>query len=910
MPIAQETFDAFLKCSMKSYLNFNGIVGLPSEFSQTRGHLEETYKQACREHLCSVLRDRQWYAGTPDRQSLENLRYSLIFDYVVSLPRIHAQLHALEEIRVLRRGADRAYIPIRFVPREKLTTYDKLLLAFDAFAFSQVSGKTPHVGGIIHGCDYATLTVRLEPLIQKVQLVLGSITNQQVKGPPPLILNKHCAECEFRSRCRQIAIQKDDLSLLPTLSEKGRKKQNEKGIFTVIQLSYTFRCPRRSADVLPRHQPALKALAIRKNQIHILGSPTICLSGTPVYIDVEGDPDRDFYYLVGLRISSGSSSAHYSYWANTPADERAMWADCLHKVTEIANPRLIHYGAYETQFLRRMRSRYQDIASASLLDELISSAQNLLSIIYAQVYFPTYSNGLKDVANYLGFRWSDDAPSGLTALAWRSRWESTHEANLKEKLLTYNSEDCVAAEKVAAAVAAVCRPVSTGGTNPLAINADSLKREYPQRFGEVEFVFPEFKQINKAAYWDYQRNKVYVRSIPRVKGQRRTLTHQSSLTEIPVNKAVAVEEQRPDSCPRCNSTLIYRYGKLSQTVYDLKLSPAGVKRWTTRFSFSRFICWHCKATLQLYRRKDKYGVSLRAYLLYQIIELQIPQNTVAQSIKQLFNLPLSRGSINRLKATEANRFEEAYKSILQRVVAGKLVHADETKVEIEEHGGYVWVFTNLEDVAFVYSETREGTTPQRVLSNFTGVLVSDFYAAYDSIQCAQQKCLIHLMRDINEDLVKQPFNEEMKELGRDFANMVKPMIDTVDHFGLKACHLRKHKQSVNRFFAALSRRDYQTEVAAGYKKRFERNCGKLFTFLDHDGVPWNNNNAEHAIKAFARLRRSIGGKSSAKGIRDYLVLLSISETCKSKGVNFLRFVQFGHAEVDSLCARPSKSAHL
>jgi hypothetical protein len=51
---------------------------------------------------------------------------------------------------------------------------------------------------------------------------------------------------------------------------------------------------------------------------------------------------------------------------------------------------------------------------------------------------------------------------------------------------------------------------------------------------------------------------------------------------------------------------------------------------------------------------------------------------------------------------------------------------------------------------------------------------------------------------------------------------------------------------------------------------------KLFTFLDYDGVPWNNNNAEHAIKAFARLRRTIGGTSTAKGIEEYLMLLSIS----------------------------------
>jgi predicted RecB family nuclease len=900
MPITEKTFEAFLKCATKSYLHLHDVVGVPSEFSQSQDCLREDYKQRCREQLCSAVRDGQWHDGKPDPQSLADRRYRLILNYVVTLPEIHARLDALEEIRIASNGRTYPYIPIRFVPSERLSTCDKLLLAFGAFAISQVFGKTPQVGRIIHGGQYTTLTVPLAALLHRVRLVLRSIADQQAKSTTPLLaLNKHCAQCEFQVRCRQIAIQKDDLSLLSTLSEKDRKKQNARGIFSVLQLSYTFRSPRRSLPALLRHQPALKALAIRKNQIHILGTPTVSLSGTPVYIDVEGDPDRAFYYLVGLRIGSGSSSTHYSYWANSPADERAMWADCLHRLGMIASPRLLHYGAYETQFLKRMRARYSDTENASLLDDLISSALNLLSVIYAHVYFPTYSNGLKDVASYLGFHWSDSASSGLTALAWRSCWEYSHEASLKERLLVYNAEDCKAAEWVAEAVAAVCRPVPLGGAKYSAVNADALKREYPQRFGDVEFVLPEFQEINKAAYWDYQRDKVYVRSNSQLRRLSRKKAHGHSLAEVPVNKVIAVEEQRPPSCPRCNSALMYRFGNLSQTVYDLKLSPAGVKRWVTRYSFSRFICWHCKATLQLYIRKDKYGTGLRGYLLYQIIELQIPQNAAAKSITQLFNFPLSRGSINRLKATEADRLGRTYRGILERVVTGKVVHADETKVEIGGRDGYVWVFANLESVAFVYSETREATTPQRVLSNFAGVLISDFYAAYDSIHCAQQKCLIHLMRDLNDDLAKQPFNEELKELAQDFVKVLRPVIDSVDRFGLKACHLRKHRDSVNRFYGALSRRDYQTEVAAGYQKRLERNSGKLFTFLDHDEVPWNNNNAEHAIKAFVRLRRSIGGKSTAKGIRDYLVLLSISETCKCKGLNFLDFLQSGQVDIYS-----------
>jgi transposase IS66 family protein len=73
---------------------------------------------------------------------------------------------------------------------------------------------------------------------------------------------------------------------------------------------------------------------------------------------------------------------------------------------------------------------------------------------------------------------------------------------------------------------------------------------------------------------------------------------------------------------------------------------------------------------------------------------------VAKAVKQLFNLPLAPGSVNRLK--EAGRFEPTYRAILERVVMGRLVHADETKVEIDGKDRYVWVLTNLEDVAFTF----------------------------------------------------------------------------------------------------------------------------------------------------------------------------------------------------------------
>jgi hypothetical protein len=97
----------------------------------------------------------------------------------------------------------------------------------------------------------------------------------------------------------------------------------------------------------------------------------------------------------------------------------------------------------------------------------------------------------------------------------------------------------------------------------------------------------------------------------------------------------------------------------------------------------------------------------------------------------------------------------------------------------------------------------------------------------------------------------------------------------------------------------MAKGHYHSEGALKFKERFEKNSDKLFTFLSYDGVPWNNNNAEHAVKAFARLRRNIIGLSSPKGIEADLILLSICETCKYSGVDFLDFLRSGKKDINA-----------
>jgi hypothetical protein len=208
----------------------------------------------------------------------------------------------------------------------------------------------------------------------------------------------------------------------------------------------------------------------------------------------------------------------------------------------------------------------------------------------------------------------------------------------------------------------------------------------------------------------------------------------------------------------------------------------------------------------------------------------------------------------------------------------------------------------MEEVVYVYRETREGDFLQTMLKDFKGVLVSDFYAAYEAIRCPKQKCLIHLIRDLNDDVLKHPYDEELKRLTLAFAVLLKPMVETVDRYGLKSRFLRKHQSAVDRFYRQISDVPLQSEIAIKVKERLEKNRDKLFTFLTFDGVPWNNNNAEHAVKSFAALRQIIGGITSEKGIRDYLVLLSVCETCEYMGLDFLDFLRSGERDIHAFAA--------
>jgi len=779
-----------------------------------------------------------------------------------------------------------------------------------------VMGREIDVGKIIHGYDHATVKVRTPALASKVRKCVENIVALLLsQSPPDLVLNRHCAKCEFQARCRQKAIEGDDLSLLASMSAKERQKLRGKGIFTLTQLSYTFRPrrrPKRLRDKREKYHHSLKALAIREKKIHIVGSPELKIEGTPVYLDVEGLPDRDFYYLIGVRTGSGETAVQHSLWADTVEDEGKIWREFLGILEAVEKPVLIHYGHYEIKFFEQMRDRYGAPLEGSSAYKAIASSWNLLSVIFAQIYFPARGNRLKDVAGYLGFKWSESEPSGLNTIVWRTCWQDGGDPEARGKLIAYNAEDCSALEIVTQAVSQLCNSGKASGSETIPIvHTEHLPREtmWPRFSSPI----PEFEQLNKAARWDYQHDRIYTRTSAALRQARARRTSKRSWRDLRPSRTIRSPKQ--SQCPVCFLKGTRRNSVGRRVLHDLHITRGGVRRKIVEYEYTLFNCPDCDISYgypKEFLPGRRFGRNLLAYLLYHVVELCIPMSAVRQSVNRFLGLELSAGLIPALKTAAATSYETTRSVILEKLAKGSLVQVDETRASIKGKTGYVWVFTSLSEVAFVYSDSREGEIVRRILHDFNGVLVSDFFSAYDAMSCPQQKCLLHLIRDLNDEVLNQPYDEELKVVVKGFAEVLQAAIATVDRFGLKKHFLRRHRASVDRFYRRLNKVGYTSEAAKKCVQRLEKNRTKLFTFLHYDGVPWNNNNAEHAIKAFAGLRDIMGGSWTAKSIDQDLVLLSICQTCKYSGVDFFDFLRSGekniHAFADSRHRRRQRSS--
>ncbi|MGC2776057.1 MAG: TM0106 family RecB-like putative nuclease [Bradyrhizobium sp.] len=909
--ITGDIIDALQHCRLKAYFLLRGEQGTPSEYETLLMEQRARVLPKVIEKIRSDYGEAELV--TDLRITSADLRNGAAFILGASQvdDRYTVRFDALRKIEEPSALGSFRYEPAIFCATPRVTAFDRQRLAARAVLLAKAQGAFPNGGTAYVGPGCARTRIRFGSMLTKAEALLRDAERiQRAEDPPNLILNDHCRICAFRDRCHDQAIRDDNLTLLRGLGEKTIKRYARSGILTLTQLAHTFRPRRRGKRAnlpLTQRDHALHALAIRDNTIYVLGSPEVRTAEVRIFIDVEGDPDKQFIYLIGLIVCEREHVERHSFWADSEKTEDEVFARFLEVISRSDAPCLYSYGHFERTFIERMRRKAR---RKKPIDTILSALTNVLKIIYPHFYFPTYSNGLKEIGVYLGYHWSDPDASGIMSIVWRRNWEMTGDASWKSRLIQYNLDDCEALRRVCAFISqpphSELERKSVGEYRVSSVaELDKLSRTT----NWSKLASPDFEFVNKRAYFDYQKRHVFVRtkqnrSRKRGPGEKR---RQWQNRDLRVTHRIHISATR---CPHCRSTRITPLSPRQQPkglqrrrkrAIDLVFTPGAIRRKVIEFKTAAYRCECCQKCFvpERYDRLKRYFHGLMCWFAYQHITHRLGIKSLAALFYETFGVRINFWEFADFRHLLVCKYRETYNKLLKQILDGPVLYIDETEIKLKDGEGYVWVLASNSATIYMFRPSREGGFLRQMLRDFRGVLVSDFFSAYDGLPCLQQRCLIHLMRDLNRAILGNPFDQEVQSITAPFGVLLRSIVTTIDQHGLKQRHLRTHIKAADGFLGAIAERVYESEASKALQQRLLRNRERLFTFLRYDGVSWNNNLAENAIKHVSTYRDNVRRSIKAAGLSEYLVLLSLFQSCRVMDISFLKFLLSQERDMDA-----------
>ena len=234
----------------------------------------------------------------------------------------------------------------------------------------------------------------------------------------------------------------------------------------------------------------------------------------------------------------------------------------------------------------------------------------------------------------------------------------------------------------------------------------------------------------------------------------------------------------------------------------------------------------------------------------------------------------------------ARVLEPWYEQIAHEARSSARLHADETGWRVNGQTHWLWCFAN-DGVCFYMIDRSRGSPAlaKFFITEFNGVLITDFWAAYNAV-CAADKqcCLVHLLRELE----KVDMHNESAEW-RAFAKKLRRLIGDGIRLRKREDYDRQRYASrvhlIDQRLMVLARAEYSDGDASRLGKRLLRYCDQLFTFLDYPDVPFENNFAERMIRPAVIIRKNSLSNRSEKGAAVQSMLMSIYRTLKLRSHN-------------------------
>jgi len=338
--------------------------------------------------------------------------------------------------------------------------------------------------------------------------------------------------------------------------------------------------------------------------------------------------------------------------------------------------------------------------------------------------------------------------------------------------------------------------------------------------------------------------------------------------------------QELSSCPDCHHDLGSVVGRVDHIQEDI--IPAQVE--VTRFVHCRYWCPGCKALVTAppapgeipHSYLGPQSLATMVWLKYHVV---VPGNKIVALFKDLMGLTVSEGAVAQALQRLAGHLGVEADAVLAALKEASLKHVDETGWKINGASRWLWSVANKAWAYTRIANSRGSKIPKELLGHpFKGVMVSDFFSAYNKMYGLHQKCLVHLRRDIHHARGEDPpldFSGPDKQLKRLLADADR-LAERRDVYSRAVFSQRVRRLKARLFHfatAVYSHKDWQRLSA-----RLLKHKDQIFTFLDVPGVPTDNNHAERAIRPHAILRnRSFHNRTEA-GAHAHSVLTSLVQT--------------------------------
>jgi transposase len=260
---------------------------------------------------------------------------------------------------------------------------------------------------------------------------------------------------------------------------------------------------------------------------------------------------------------------------------------------------------------------------------------------------------------------------------------------------------------------------------------------------------------------------------------------------------------------------------------------------------------------------------------------------------------IERSTLNRLFHRTAELLGPIARRILERVVDSERVNADETPILIQAkekcQRGYVWTFLADNLIAYVFSTSRSGETPKKVLAATTGKLQVDGYTGYNVVCVPDGRervgCVAHARRkffvalDSAPEDAKTALEHILSLYEVEYEAARRGVVGTAKHLALRRSTTKKRLDAMKGWM--LERQPHHVPkspmgMALSYALKM---WSSLDALLDDSKVRLDNNLAENALRIIALGRKNFLFVGDEEGGTNLATLQTVVSTCIANGVN-------------------------